>query len=104
MAFGEAFAIGCQHEGHVRPPRPGKSEEVVQVGVAGGRREKVIGPDDLLDGLGSVVDDHDEVVGRGPVTSPENEIVDHLSMWAMEPVDDFDVGCIGPQSKRRWLP
>ena len=60
------------------PCRPGDAEHVGEVGVTRSRRQQVVGPHDLFDTLGVVIDDHDKVVGGGAVAAPEHDIVDDL--------------------------
>jgi hypothetical protein len=56
--------------------RGGQAEQAGEVGLAGTRRQEVVGPHHLIDAGVGVVDDHGEVVGRNTVAATQHEVVD----------------------------
>ena len=77
MALGQPLAVGADHQRHVGVGDPRQSEEVLQQGLAGRRRQQVVAPADLVDPLGGVVDDDGQVVGRHAVVAAQHDVVGH---------------------------
>ena len=73
------------------------------MGVTRSRRQQVVGPHDLFDTLGVVIDDHDKVVGGGAVAAPEHDIVDDLGVLTVQTIDDGHRWLFGSQADGRRL-
>ena len=101
VAFGQTITIGGENQRNVGPCRPGDAEHVGEVGVTRSRRQEVVGPHDLFDTLRVVIDDHDKVVGGCAVAASKHDIVDDLSVLAVQTIDDGYRWLFGPQADGR---
>ena len=91
---------GPEHEGHVGVGRSLHSQQPSHPELTGGGVEQVVAPHHLADPLLVVVDHHHQVVGRRPVSPPNDEVIDDPSHGASHAIDEGDDLALGPHPQR----
>lgn len=90
----QLVAVRVEHYGQVQIVRDGQAEEGLQDDVARCRGQQVGAPDDVVDALLGVVDDHGEVVGIDAVGALQDEVTtlagDGAGDTALLAVDEGD--------------